>query len=91
MLPSFGDSDDQNGKQPASSSDEITPLDVVIARIMLTKGKKLPPDVVDIILDFAEYWAHSSNEVDFKLQHQSPLTVSGQSPSENKFLVSCQP
>lgn len=88
MLPTFGISDDQDGKEAASSSGEITPVDVVIARIMLTKGKKLPPDVVDIILDFAEYWAHSSNEVDFKLQHQNPLTVHGHSPTENKFLVS---
>jgi len=87
MLPTFG-TDNQNGKEPETVDEGITPIDVVIARIMLTKGKKLPPDVVDIILDFAEYWAHSSNEIDYKLQHQHPLTVIGGSPSENKFLVS---
>jgi hypothetical protein len=93
MLPSFDRSDDndKNGKEPESTQDGIAPVDVVIARIMLSKGKKLPPDVVDIILDFAEYWAHSSNEVDFKLQHQNPLTVNGGSPTQNKFVLRSYP
>ncbi|KAI1068077.1 hypothetical protein LB507_004316 [Fusarium sp. FIESC RH6] len=90
MLPTFGQ-DNQNGKEPEVVDKGITPIDVVVARIMLTKGKKLPPDVVDIILDFAEYWAHSSNEIDYKLQHQHPLTVIGGSPSENKFLLRSYP
>lgn len=79
----------QNDNETSSSSSgRLTPVDVVITRIMLTKGKKLPPGVVDVILDFAEYWAHSSNEVDYIAEHSSPLRVNGQSPSENKFLVS---
>ncbi|RGP67921.1 hypothetical protein FSPOR_5582 [Fusarium sporotrichioides] len=91
MLPPLDRLYDQNEKEPASKKDDITPVDVVIARIMLTKGKKLPPDVVDMIFDFAEYWAHSSNEVDFKLQHQSPLTVNGGSPLQNKFVLRSYP
>ncbi|PCD46419.1 hypothetical protein AU210_001826 [Fusarium oxysporum f. sp. radicis-cucumerinum] len=78
----------QNDNETSSSSSGgLTPVDVVITRIMLTKGKKLPPGVVDVILDFAEYWAHSSNEVDYIAEHSSPLRVNGQSPSENKFLL----
>ncbi|RGP68386.1 hypothetical protein FLONG3_8159 [Fusarium longipes] len=91
MLPSLGISDDQSGKEPAVSEEGISPIDVVIARIMLTKGTKLPVDVVNIILDFAEYWAHSSNEVDFNLQHQNPLKVNGQSASEDKFVLRSYP
>lgn len=91
MLPPYERSEDQNGKEPASPEDEIRPIDVVIARVMLTKGTKLPPDVVDIIFDFAEYWAHSSNEVDYILQQQSPLTVNGGSPLQNKFMLRSYP
>ncbi|KAF9770668.1 hypothetical protein IL306_011741 [Fusarium sp. DS 682] len=77
----------QNDNEMRSSPDGLTPVDVVITRIMLTKGKKLPPGVVDVIFDFAEYWAHSSNEIDYIAEHSSPLRVNGQSPSENKFLL----
>ncbi|CVK84899.1 uncharacterized protein FMAN_01823 [Fusarium mangiferae] len=80
-------SQNDNETSSSSSSGGLTPVDVIITRIMLTKGKKLPPGVVDVILDFAEYWAHSSNEVDYIAEHSSPLRVNGQSPSENKFLL----
>ncbi|KAF5680931.1 hypothetical protein FHETE_319 [Fusarium heterosporum] len=78
---------DEDGKSNASSDEGLTPIDIIITRIMLTKGTKLPPDVVDVIFDFAEYWAHSSNEVDYMLQHSNALRVNGQSPAENKFLL----
>lgn len=81
-------SQNDNETSSSSSSGGLTPVDVIITRIMLTKGRKLPPGVVDVILDFAEYWAHSSNDVDYIAEHSSPLRVNGQSPSENKFLVS---
>ncbi|KAG5755221.1 hypothetical protein H9Q69_008676 [Fusarium xylarioides] len=78
-----------DGLRTISSSGGLTPVDVVITRIMLTKGRKLPPGVVDVIFDFAEYWAHSSNEIDYIADEHSspPLRVNGQSPSENKFLL----
>lgn len=83
-----GDQDEEDEKKSTSPVKDLTPIDIVIARIMLTKGKKLPPDVVDIIFDFAEYWAHSSNEIDFLAEHSNPLMINGGSPVENKFLVS---
>lgn len=68
-----------------------TPTDIVIVRIMLTRGNKwkLPPDIVDAIFDQAEYWAHSSNEIDFKVEHKSALRIVGRSRAENRFLVCC--
>lgn len=81
-----GENDDSEEKRENEPFD-LSPIDVVVTRIMLTKGKKLPPSVVDVIFDFAEYWAHSSNEIDFVLQQQSPLRVNGGSASENRFLV----
>ncbi|KAF4455605.1 hypothetical protein F53441_2129 [Fusarium austroafricanum] len=84
---SLGSPSDENEQTPSSESFDLSPVDVVVSRVMLVKGRKLPPGVVDLIFDFAEYWAHSSNEVDFQAEHSSPLRVNGQSPSENKFLL----
>jgi hypothetical protein len=64
------------------------PVEIYVVRAMLAKAKKLPTDIVDLIFDHAEYWAHSSNEIDYRAEHQEPLRVTGRSPSENKFAVS---
>ncbi|KAF4956926.1 hypothetical protein FSARC_11443 [Fusarium sarcochroum] len=77
----------ENDEKSGSGGDDLSPMDIMITRILLTKGKKLPAGVVDVIFDFAEYWAHSSNEIDFQLHHSNPLRINGQSPSENKFLL----
>jgi len=79
---------DESEKKSTPTVKDLTPIDIVVTRIMLTKGKKLPPDVVDVIFDFAEYWAHSSNEIDYIAEHSDPLMINGASPVENKFLVS---
>ncbi|KAF5021953.1 hypothetical protein F66182_5993 [Fusarium sp. NRRL 66182] len=81
----MGDTNQQD--KNASKGGDLTPVDIIVTRVMLTKGKKLPPGVVDIIFDFAEYWAHSSNEIDFQLHHSSPLRIEGTSPSQNKFIL----
>jgi hypothetical protein len=88
MLLSTAGQDGEDEKKRNSPVKDLTPIDIVITRIMLTKGKKLPPDVVDVIFDFAEYWAHSSNEVNYIAEHSEPLMIVGGSPVENKFLVS---
>lgn len=64
-----------------------TPLDIVLTRALLTQARKIPPDIVDAIFDYAEYWAHSSNEIDYMLEHKSPLRIIGRSPKEDHFLV----
>lgn len=64
-----------------------TPIDIVVTRILLTRGLKLPPDIVDAIFDFAEYWAHSSNEINYLLEHKSALRINGRSPKEDHFLL----
>ncbi|KAH6885254.1 hypothetical protein B0T10DRAFT_550559 [Thelonectria olida] len=67
------------------------PVDIYVVRAMLAKAKKLPADIVDLVFDHAEYWVHSSNEIDYKAEHQEPLRVSGRSPSENKFALRSYP
>lgn len=82
----------ESADDSATNSDEYagptpTPIDIVIVRIMLSRGKRLPPDIVDAIFDHAEYWAHSSNEIDYLAEHRQELRISGTSPSKDKFLV----
>jgi hypothetical protein len=66
-------------------------VDIVVTRFMLARKFKLPPDVVDMIFDHAEYWAHSSNEIDYLVEQQAPLCVSGTAPTKNRFLVTKPP
>jgi len=68
-----------------------SPGDIKLVREMLCEWTTIPVDVVDEILDYAEYWAHSSNEIDFNLEHGSHLKISGTSPSKNKFLLRSYP
>ncbi|KHO01349.1 uncharacterized protein MAM_00350 [Metarhizium album ARSEF 1941] len=60
------------------------PIDIVVVRIMLTRSVKLPPDLVDIIFDHAEYWAHSTNVIDYQADQQEPLRICGSSRAENR-------
>ncbi|KAH7161194.1 hypothetical protein EDB81DRAFT_784041 [Dactylonectria macrodidyma] len=89
MPPQGGARPPAPAKKDASFSP--TPIDIVVARIMLTRGVKLPPDVVDMIFDHAEYWAHSSNEFNFKAEIQDQLRVVGNSPDNNKLVLRAYP
>jgi hypothetical protein len=66
---------------------EPSPMDIVIIHEMLARLLKLPPDIVQGILDHAEYWAHSSNEIDFEQEQRAPLRVSGRTRQEEKLMV----
>ncbi|QUC17577.1 uncharacterized protein UV8b_01818 [Ustilaginoidea virens] len=68
-----------------------TPLDITVTRIMLTRSLRIPPDLVDSIFDYAEYWAHSINVIDYQAEHQDSLRIAGNSATENKFLLRSYP
>lgn len=63
------------------------PSDIVALRRTLVKALKLPAGIVDEILDFAEYWACNSNEIDFIEEHGNVMMVNAGSSNENKFLL----
>jgi hypothetical protein len=65
-----------------------SPIDIVVVSVMLTRAVKLPPDLVGAIFDFAEYWAHSTNAIDYQAEKQEPLRINGASAAEDWFLVS---
>lgn len=63
------------------------PKDIVYLRTMLAKATRLPADLVDAIFDFAEYWASSTNEVDFVKEHGTALRINGTGREEDRFMV----
>ncbi|KAH6980905.1 hypothetical protein BKA56DRAFT_486020 [Ilyonectria sp. MPI-CAGE-AT-0026] len=91
----------QGGAEPSDESDtkdgghgaafSPSPIDIVVARIMLARGLKLPTDLVNVIFDHAEYWAHSSNEIDYIAEHGDPLSILGKSPTNNRLVLRAFP
>jgi hypothetical protein len=67
---------------------EPSAVDVVIAKMMLQKGKMLPPELLDKILDYAAYWPHSQVRIDYEEQQGDLLRIMGTRADENRFLVS---
>ena len=74
---------------PEDGTFKPTPIDIVVIRVMLIAAKKLPPDLIDTILDQAEYWAHSTNAIDYVAERGRVLQISGSSNEESQFLVRC--
>ncbi|KOS16955.1 hypothetical protein ESCO_004925 [Escovopsis weberi] len=62
-----------------------SPIDIEVVRAMLIKARRLPPHVLDMVFDFAEYWAHSTTVLR-TLPH-----VYGSDVSENSFLLRSYP
>jgi hypothetical protein len=62
---------------------EPTVVDVLVVKAMLNKAFALPPELLNTILDQAEYWPHSTSE-----WSGGPLSIYGGRPSrEDVFLV----
>ena len=58
-------------------------LDVLVVKAMLCKAWTLPVELVDTILDLAEYWPHTTSEWEGR-----PLPIyGGHADRENVFLV----
>lgn len=85
-----GDSDPMDSDTKDSAAFSPSPIDIVVVRIMLARGLKLPTDLVNVIFDHAEYWAHSSNEIDYIAEHGDPLSILGKSRTNNRLVVSCR-
>ncbi|ODA83173.1 hypothetical protein RJ55_01684 [Drechmeria coniospora] len=90
--PAPGDTAVPGDTTPASDDGyNPTPIDIAVTRIMLVRSLRLPPDLVDAIFDFAEYWAHSTNAINYTTEHQDCLRVSGSSHLEDRFLLRSYP
>ncbi|KLU92665.1 hypothetical protein MAPG_11609 [Magnaporthiopsis poae ATCC 64411] len=64
-------------------------LDVLVVKAMMTKALTLPLELVNRIIDFAEYWPHTSAQLDYG---GTPHPVArGSSPLEDVFLLRTLP
>lgn len=74
----------------ASESEEFgpNPKDVYDVRLILEEAGNFPPEVADMIIDYAEYWACTTTIADYRSLQGGHLTIRGGRPGEDRFLVS---
>ncbi|OTB07421.1 hypothetical protein M426DRAFT_318108 [Hypoxylon sp. CI-4A] len=67
------------------------PQDVVEVKDVLSKARNLPPEIVDMILDRAEYWACSVAIIDYSNSPKGYLAIPGARAGEDQFLLRTEP
>lgn len=68
-----------------------TVLDVLVVRAMLNASLPIPAELVDTIIEQAEYWAHSQTQTDHPSTAGSRAQIIDDSHSGDRFLVRCPP
>ncbi|ROT41011.1 hypothetical protein SODALDRAFT_330730 [Sodiomyces alkalinus F11] len=66
------------------------PIDVIVVKTMLSKATQMPPEVVDIIIDHAEYWPHCETVIE-RPPRQDIRISSGRRDRENALLLRSPP
>jgi hypothetical protein len=74
------------------SQHEPSLVDVIVAKAMLTKALSLPPEITDRIVDLAEYWPHTTTELNGTtvIARGNSTLGSSHAGAEDMFLV-CLP
>ncbi|OTB17088.1 hypothetical protein K445DRAFT_316579 [Daldinia sp. EC12] len=70
---------------------EVRPQDIVEVKAILLKGRKLPIELVDMILDCAEYWVCSSTATQGVHSGADRITIRGARQGESQFLLRTKP
>ncbi|AEO54578.1 hypothetical protein MYCTH_2297284 [Thermothelomyces thermophilus ATCC 42464] len=73
---------------------EPSVADVLVTKAMLCKALRLPPEIVDTIVDHAEYWPHTTTRVDYpndSLIARGKNNFGNRSATENVFLLRSPP
>ncbi|RYO80224.1 hypothetical protein DL766_003658 [Monosporascus sp. MC13-8B] len=90
-----GQQQSQTTEASTSNPDNVVyepgPKDISDVKLILEKVGNLPPEVVDIILDHAEYWACTVASVDYRNLPNGHLVIRGSRPAENQFLLRSEP
>ncbi|KAI0544716.1 hypothetical protein F4679DRAFT_563895 [Xylaria curta] len=68
-----------------------TPKDCAEVKRILSKAANFPPEVIDIVMDFAEYWACSVTSVDYSVTANGHLAIHGGGEREDKLLLRTEP
>lgn len=64
-----------------------TPKECAEVKRLLGKATSFPPELVDIVMDFAEYWACSVTSIDYSVTASKNLAIHGGRDREDKFIV----
>ena len=80
---------DNTLQEPTDAPDSYEPivLDVIVVKAMLNKATRLPPEIIDTVVDLAEYWPHTSTEIIYT-GRPAIDRKDANSAVENQFLVS---
>ena len=64
-------------------------VDVIVVKAMLTKALSLPPEIIDRIVDLAEYWPHTTTELNGTtvIARGNSTLGSSHAGAEDMFLV----
>ncbi len=60
-----GRSEGSDAESLGSSNYASSVADVLVTKALLQRAGQLPLELVDAIVDMAEYWPHTSTEIDF--------------------------
>ncbi|KXH41680.1 hypothetical protein CSAL01_09931 [Colletotrichum salicis] len=85
--------DDHSGPAPQEPGNyKPSHVDVIVVRVMLEKAFNFPPELLDLIIDQAEYWPHSEASIYHAVTPlRDALRVVGTTKDENKFILRCPP
>ncbi|KAJ0295904.1 hypothetical protein COL516b_012150 [Colletotrichum fioriniae] len=85
--------DDHSGPSPQEPGNyKPSHVDVIVVRVMLEKAFNFPPEILDLIIDQAEYWPHSEASIYHAVTPlRDALRVVGTTRDENKFILRCPP
>ncbi|KAI8627926.1 hypothetical protein F5Y19DRAFT_440412 [Xylariaceae sp. FL1651] len=69
---------------------EPTPKNCAEVKRILTRVSNFPPELVDIVMDFAEYWACSVASIDYSVTANQQFSVHG-THNEDQLLLRTEP
>lgn len=79
---------DGPGRAPESTNKhELTPKDCAEVKGIVAKSTGFPLELIDVVMDLAEYWACSVASIDYSVTPRKSMVIHG-SAEEDKFLVS---
>ncbi|KAK0671186.1 hypothetical protein QBC41DRAFT_344855 [Cercophora samala] len=81
--------DPTTGKMDAEGVYKPSITDVIVVKVMLVKGLQIPAELVDSIVELAEYWPHVTAEVTWG--DERPKQVWSGGSRENQFLLRTPP
>ncbi|KAI0419019.1 hypothetical protein F5X98DRAFT_335883 [Xylaria grammica] len=85
-------SSNQDGPPPELKTvHKPTPKECTEVKGIIGKATNFPPEIVDIVMDFAEYWACSVSSIDYSVTSSKQHSIRGGTENENALLLRTEP